>query len=225
MEKLSELQKKYQLPAQSHLSENLSEIEWVRQLCPKASCYGDAYRLHGLFGGDCPTIMAHCVYSDEEETRMMKEQGVFIAHCPESNANLASGIAPARRFLDQGLKMGLGTDVAAGTSLSMFRAMAMAIQCSKLRWRLQDQSLPPLTVEEVFYLATKGGGEFFGKVGSLEPGYEFDAVVIDDGILRHARELSTKERLERLIYLAEDRQIDAKYVKGKQVLPIEKNCR
>ena len=225
MEKLSELQKKYQLPAQSHLSENLSEIEWVRQLCPQASCYGDAYRLHGLFGGDCPTIMAHCVYSDEEETRMMKEQGVFIAHCPESNANLASGIAPARRFLDQGLKMGLGTDVAAGTSLSMFRAMAMAIQCSKLRWRLQDQSLPPLTVEEVFYLATKGGGEFFGKVGSLEPGYEFDAVVIDDGILRHARELSTKERLERLIYLAEDRQIDAKYVKGKQVLPIEKNCR
>ena len=225
MEKLSELQKKYQLPAQSHLSENLSEIEWVRQLCPKASCYGDAYRLHGLFGGDCPTIMAHCVYSDEEETRMMKEQGVFIAHCPESNANLASGIAPARRFLDQGLKMGLGTDVAAGTSLSMFRTMAMAIQCSKLRWRLQDQSLPPLTVEEVFYLATKGGGEFFGKVGSLEPGYEFDAVVIDDGILRHARELSTKERLERLIYLAEDRQIDAKYVKGKQVLPIEKNCR
>ena len=69
--------------------------------------------------------MAHCVYSDEEEIRMMKEQGVFIAHCPESNVNLASGIAPARRFLDQGLKMGLGTDVAAGTSLSMFRAMAM----------------------------------------------------------------------------------------------------
>ena len=94
--------------------------------------------------------MAHCVYSDEEETRMMKEQGVFIAHCPESNVNLASGIAPARRFLDQGLKMGLGTDVAAGTSLSMFRAMAMAVQCSKLRWRIQDESLAPLTVGRSF---------------------------------------------------------------------------
>ena len=90
--------------------------------------------------------------------------------------------------------MGLGTDVAAGTSLSMFRAMAMAVQCSKLRWRIQDESLAPLTVEEVFYLATKGGGEFFGKVGSLEPGYEFDAVVIDDTMLRHARKLSAKER-------------------------------
>ncbi len=220
MERLSELQKKYRLPAQSHLSENLSEIEWVRELCPEATCYGDAYRLHGLFGGDCPTVMAHCVYSNAKEIQMMKEQGVFIAHCPESNANLASGIAPARKYLDQGLKMGLGTDVAAGTSLSMFRAMAAAIQCSKLRWRIQDESLAPLTVEEVFYLATKGGGEFFGKVGSLEPGYEFDAVVIDDGMLRHARELSPKERLERLIYLAEDRQIQAKYIKGKQVLPI-----
>ena len=220
LEKLSALRKKYRLPVQSHLSENQKEVEWVRSLCPQAACYGDAYRLHGLFGGECPTIMAHCVYSNEEETRMMKEQGVFIAHCPESNANLASGIAPARKFLDMGLKMGLGTDVAAGTSLSLFRAMAMAIQCSKLRWRLQDQSMAPLTAEEVFYLATKGGGEFFGKTGSLEKGYEFDAVVIDDRMLRHARALSVKERLERLIYLAEDGQIQAKYIKGKQVLPM-----
>lgn len=221
MERLSDLQKKYRLPVQSHLSENLSEIEWVRRLCPEASCYGDAYRLRGLFGGELPAVMAHCVYSGEEEIQMMKEQGVFVAHCPESNANLASGIAPARRFLDLGLKMGLGTDVAAGTSLSMFRAMAMAVQCSKLRWRLQDQSLSPLTVEEVFYLATKGGGEFFGKVGSLETGYEFDAVVIDDKALRHARRLSVKERLERLIYLAQDSQISAKYIKGRQVIPTE----
>ena len=55
---------------------------------------------------------------------MMKEQGVFIAHCPESNANLASGIAPARKYLDQGLKMGLGTDVAAGTVADIISAAA-----------------------------------------------------------------------------------------------------
>lgn len=219
MEGLSQIQKKYGLPLQSHLSENLSEIQWVRELCPQASCYGDAYRMHGAFGGDCPTVMAHCVYSSEEEIRMMKEQGVFVAHCPESNANLASGIAPARRFLDMGLSMGLGTDVAAGTSLSMFRAMAAAIRYSKLRWRLVDQSLAPLTVEEVFYLATKGGGAFFGKVGSLEAGYEFDAVVVDDSEIPQGDCLSVKERLERLVYLAEDRHITAKYIKGRQVLP------
>lgn len=218
MERLSVLQQTYSLPVQSHLSENLSEIDWVKELQPKASCYGDAYRMFGLFGGDCPTIMAHCVYSSEEEVRMMKEQGVFIAHCPESNANLASGIAPARSYLSQGLKMGLGTDVAAGSSLSMFRAMAMAIQCSKLRWRLVDQSQAPLSVEEVFYLATKGGGEFFGNAGSLEAGYEFDAVIIDDRKIRHPHPLSARERLERLIYLDGGAKVEAKYVKGKQVI-------
>lgn len=218
MERLSALQKQYDLPVQSHLSENLSEIDWVRQLQPEAFCYGDAYRMHGLFGGSCPTIMAHCVYSGEEEIRMMKEQGVFIAHCPESNTNLASGIAPARKYMELGMQMGLGTDVAAGSSLSMFRAMAMAVQCSKLRWRLVDQSQAPLTATEVFYLATKGGGAFFGKAGSLEEGYEFDAVVIDDRKIRHARPVSVRERLERLIYLDGDASVDAKYIKGKQVI-------
>lgn len=220
MDRLADLQKKYQLPVQSHLSENLGEIELVAELCPEARFYGDAYNMHGLFGNDCPTIMAHCVHSGEEEIRMMKEQGVFIAHCPESNANLSSGIAPVRTFLNRKMKVGLGTDVAAGSSLSMFHAMEMAIQCSKLRWRLADQTLAPLTVEEAFYLATKGGGEFFGRVGSLEEGYEFDAVVIDDSSAGHPGNLSPGERLERLIYLMQDQWITAKYVKGNQVLDL-----
>lgn len=218
MARLSYLQKKYQLPVQSHLSENLSEIAWVKELCPQAGFYGDAYNLHELFGNDCPTIMAHCVYSGDDEIEMMEKQKVFIAHCPESNTNLSSGIAPARLYLDRGMKMGLGTDVAAGCGLSMFRAMAMAIQCSKLRWRLVDQTLPPLKFEEAFYLATKGGGEFFGKVGSFEEGYEFDAVVVDDKAMRYPQQLSVQERLERMIYLAEDRNIIAKFIKGRKVL-------
>ena len=78
--------------------------------------------------------------------------------------------------------------------------------------------MAPLTVEEVFYLGTKGGGEFFGKVGSFETGYEFDAVVIDDSTIRHPQKLSVKERLERLIYLAEDKNIVAKFVGSKKIL-------
>ena len=116
-----------------------------------------------------------------------------------------------------GMKVGLGTDVAAGSSLSVFKAMALAVQCSKLRWRLYDQSVLPLTMEEVFFMATKGGGEFFGKVGSFEEGYEFDAVVLDDSMLRHPRKLSAKERLERLIYLADERCIAAKFVDGQVI--------
>ena len=99
----------------------------------------------------------------------MKERGVYVAHCPQSNTNLASGIAPVRRYLDEGLNQGLGSDVAGGSTLSIFRAMADAIQVSKLRWRLQDQSLAPLTAPEAFWLGTAGGGAFFGKVGSFDP--------------------------------------------------------
>lgn len=214
LERLSGLQKKYHLPVQSHLSENLAEIEWVKELCPGTGCYGESYDRYGLFGRSCPTVMAHCVHSGEEEMEMMRKQNVFIAHCPESNTNLSSGVAPVKTYLAKEMKVGLGTDIAAGSSLSLFKAMTMAVQCSKLRWRLLDQSVSPLTMEEVFYLATKGGGEFFGKVGSFESGYEFDAVVLDDSSIKHPRELSVRERLERLIYLAEDRHIAAKFVNG-----------
>lgn len=216
-EKLSGLQKRYRLPVQSHLSENLGEIAWVRELCPGTQFYGESYDRYGLFGSSCPAIMAHCVHSGEAEMELMRKRQVFVAHCPESNANLSSGAAPVKTYLEGGIKTGLGTDIAAGSSLSVFRAMAMAIQCSKLRWRLHDQSVSPLTVEEVFYLATKGGGEFFGKAGSFEEGYEFDAVVMDDSAIRHPGKLSVRERLERLIYLADDRHIAAKFISGRVI--------
>lgn len=217
MRELSRLQKKYELPMQSHLSENLGEIAWVQELCPDSKFYGDAYHQFEMFGGDCPTIMAHCVHSGEEEVELIKKQNVFVAHCPQSNTNIASGIAPVRRYLEKELKMGLGSDVAGGANLSIMRAMTDAIQCSKLRWRMYDQSLEPLKFEEAFYLATKGGGEFFGKVGSFEAGYEFDAVVLDDANLPHPQQISTKERLERITYLGDDRNVKSKYIAGNLV--------
>ena len=155
MERLKMIQMRYELPLQSHSSENPGEISWVKELCPWSEFYGDAYDKFGLFGSDCPTIMAHCVYSDEKEITRMKENGVYIAHCPESNMNIASGVAPVRRFLAEGLHVGMGSDVAGGSTESIFTAMAHAIQASKLRWRLLDDSLKPLTVEEAFYMATK----------------------------------------------------------------------
>lgn len=217
MEELKKLQIRYGLPLQSHLSENPGEIAWVKELCPWAEFYGDAYDRFGLFGADCPTVMAHCVYSGEQEIERMKENGVFIAHCPESNMNVSSGIAPVRTFLEQGLHVGIGSDVAGGSTENLFRAMAHAVQSSKLRWRLTDDSLEALTAEEVFYMATKGGGAFFGKVGSFEKGYEFDAVVLDDTRLKHPQPLDVRSRLERMIYLADEREIRAKYVKGKEI--------
>lgn len=218
MAKLSQIQKKYHLPMQSHLSENFGEIEWVKELCPGTHFYGEAYHQFQLFGGDCPTIMAHCVHSSEEELALMKKQGVYVAHCPQSNTNLSSGIAPARHYLEAGLHVGLGSDIAGGTSLSILRAMADAIQVSKLYWRLVDSSAKPLTLEEAFYLGTEGGGSFFGKVGSFREGYEFDAVILNSSTIPTPLSLSPKDRLERLVYLSDDRNITGKYVSGRKIL-------
>ncbi len=223
MTELGKIQREYHLPVQSHLSENFGEIAWVKELCPTSRFYGDAYDQFGLFGtkpsqDTCPTIMAHCVHSGDDELHLIKDQGVYIAHCPQSNTDLSSGIAPIRKYLDMGLHVGLGTDVAGGFSLSMFRAIADTIQVSKLRWRLTDQTLAPVTLDEAFYMATVGGGSFFGKVGSFEKGYEFDAMILDDTNIRHPQEITARDRLERLVYLSDDRNLVGKYVQGRKVI-------
>lgn len=219
MGRLGELIRETGLPLQSHLSENQSEISWVKELCTEASCYGDAYDRQGCFGGyGNKTIMAHCVWSTEEEQMQMQKNGVFIAHSPSSNTNLASGIAPVRKYLEQGLSVGLATDLSGGTSPSMFRMITDAIGVSKLYWRLMDQSKKPLTFPEAFYLATKGGGAFFGKTGGFEKGYSFDALVLsEEGLSTPLEGLSPAERLERYCYLAGERPVAHKFVCGRQL--------
>ena len=150
---------------------------------------------------------------------MMKDRGIFAVHCPSSNMNVSSGIAPMRKYLDLGLNLGLGSDVAGGTSESMFQTLTKAIEVSKLYWRLIDQNARALSFKEAFYLATMAGGKFFGDVGAFKEGYEFDALVLDDSILRTTLDLSIEERLERTVYLSLDLQggIVHKFVKGKML--------
>ena len=224
MGELGKIQKKYGVPVQSHISENLSEIEFVHSLRPNNEFYGDVYDEYGLFGRDyennknVKTVMSHCIWSEDREIELMKNNGVFVCHCPASNMNVASGIAPMRAYLEKGLKVGLGSDVAGGQTESLFRAITDTIQVSKLRWRLVDQRLKPITFEEAFYMATKGGGEFFGKVGSFEEGYEFDAVILDDSHAPHPQPMNILQRLERATYLSLDLTgIKGKYVAGRKI--------
>ena len=127
LDALAKIRRTYGLPVQSHLSENPEEVELVAKLMPDAEFYGDGYDRYGLFGRDAPTIMAHCVYSSEAETERIRANGVWVAHCPNSNMNLASGIAPIRKYLDAGIRVGLGSDVAGGQSESIFRAITDAV--------------------------------------------------------------------------------------------------
>jgi guanine deaminase len=236
MEALGEIREEFGLPVQSHLSENRREIEWVKELHPGSSCYGGVYDRFGLFGQG-PTVMAHCVHSGEEETALLAGRGVWVAHCPQSNTNLSSGAAPMRRFLDRGIRAGLGSDVAGGSHSSIFRAMADAMGVSKLRRVLLDSGEAPLTLEEAFWLGTAGGGSFFAAAGgegagpadedrsqdrsagpgSFAAGCDLDALVIDDGELAAPFDLSIRDRLERVVYLSEDRHIIGKYVRGVRI--------
>lgn len=213
MSALGEMAARYGVPIQSHLSENKAEIALVKKLHPDCGTYGEVYHKYGLFGRNAPTIMAHCVYPEDKELRLLVENGVYIAHCPGSNTNISSGIAPVRRMLDMGVRIGLGSDVAGGFSLSIFRAVSDAIQVSKLYAVLVDPAQKPLTLPEAFYMATKGGGGFWGKVGSFEPGFNMSAVVIDDRF-NASRGLTAEQRLERIVYLSENEHIAAKYVGG-----------
>lgn len=215
-EKLGEIAKDYNLPIQSHLCENLDEIKWVKELCPDALNYTDAYDKFGLLSDK--TIMAHCVHLSDDEIALLKDKGVFVAHCPTSNSNLKSGIAKTKSYLENGLKIGLGSDVAGGETLSLFSVMKEAIKMSKMYSYYVNNSKAPLTFSEVFYLATKGGGEFFSNTGSFEDGYEFDAVVLNSNT-SYAYDLSIKERMERAVYTNEDlKGVCAKFVKGKKII-------
>ena len=219
MKELGDMIREQGFALQSHLSENQSEVEWVKELCPWSKSYGDAYDRPGCFGGEeNPTIMAHCVWCSDEEIALMKKNHVFVAHSPSSNTNLSSGIAPVRKYLDEGVQMGLATDVAGGSTRSIFRVMADAVQVSKLYWRLIDQTKKPLTMPEAFYLGTKGGGAFFGKCGSFEKGYAADILVLDESRIPTAlTDLSLEERLERFVYLGDDRDVLHKYIEGEQL--------
>ena len=219
MEKLSLIRKKWRLPVQSHLSENMGEVEFVKELAPWSKFYGDAYDRFGLFGGEDGCIMAHCVLSSEEEIELMKKNGVFVAHCPESNENLKSGIAPIKKYMEKGINVGLGSDIAGGTTESIFDALVDAVKVSKLYWRLVDNSTEPLSFSDAFYLATKGGGAFFGKVGSFEKGYDGDLLILSDDEIPCPRYLKPTERLERFAYLHGDKLgIREKWVKGEKIL-------
>ncbi|MBP1854245.1 guanine deaminase [Clostridioides mangenotii] len=157
--------------------------------------------------------MAHCVYSSDEEIELMKENSVTVVHCPASNFNVGSGISPVRKLMNNGVKVSLGSDISGGHSLSIFDAIVSAIQVSKLWWVKSDKEYDFLTLSEAFYMATKSGGSFFGMVGSFEEGFEFDALVIDDCNLNHDN-YSIIERLERFIYIGDDRNIVDRYVQG-----------
>ena len=216
MEFLGELAQERGLPIQSHLSENTSEGAWVRELHPDCKQYWETYAKYGLWNGR--TLMAHCVWSDERERRAMKDAGVTVVHCADSNQDLCSGVAPVRAMLNEGLKVALGSDIAGGDHLNMFDVVAASIRASKARRILDGWETAHLTVPEAWYLGTSAGAAFFGERPGFAPGNALHAVVLDDSALPQPHDAMTAaERLERCVYRRQKDAVRAVWSEGRKV--------
>jgi len=217
MRGLGDLAKEYNLPIQSHISENRGEVEWVKQLHPDCKSYADVYDTYGLLNNK--TIMAHAIYLTDEEKKLFIQKGVGISHCPLSNIALHSGFMCLREMPD--LKVGLGTDVSGGYSPSMLTAMRSAIVAATVHYCSGEKCY--MKWEEAFHLATMGGAEVIGessKLGNFEPGKEFDALVVDPEVENSPFDVfdaTPLEIFEKFIFLGDDRNIVEIYVKGKKV--------
>ena len=222
MEALGKMAVEYNVPVMSHLSEGLDEIEWVKSMKKDIECYGDAYDMYGMLGSTVPSLMAHVVFPDAKEWELLKNRNVLVAHCPYSNAG-GGNVCRVMDMVEDGIKVGLGTDVAGQQDLSLLKSMTMAIYVSKIRWGLTERNDDPfakrrcLNLSNAFYLATMGGGQFFGKVGCFEKDYEFDAVVLDYDGLEDYRERPYQDKFQRIVYNHTPRTVKAKFVKGTQI--------
>ncbi len=216
MEWLGNLANERDIFVQSHLSENKREIELVHELHPDCEQYWQTYEKYGLWKNQ--TIMAHCVHSDAREQQAMIDHNVLCVHCPDSNINICSGFAPVRQMKERGVWVALGSDIAGGAQLPMLQALTGCLRMSKARAIETEGREPFLTVGEAYYLATSAGARYFGDADGFAPGNPLHAVVLDESNLPpRARELTTKERFERAVYLADDRCIAAVYGGGRRL--------
>lgn len=219
MEALGNIAADQHLPVQSHMSENTREIAWVRELHPDCSQYWESYQKFGLWNDR--TLMAHCVWSDERERKAMKDAGVWVVHCPSSNENLASGYAPVRVMLNEGVRVVLGSDIAGGDHLSMFDNVAASIRASKARRVMDGWKTDFLTVAEAYYLGTSAAAELFHEKPGFAAGNPLHAIVLRDEDLPDVRELTARERFERCIYYRQKNAIQAVYSAGRKVYTAE----
>ncbi|HUR82041.1 MAG TPA: amidohydrolase family protein, partial [Thermoanaerobaculia bacterium] len=199
----------------THISENRNEVRWVQELFPEAE-YADVYDRYGLLGDR--TVLAHGVWLTAEELDLLSRRGARISHCPNSNLFLGSGLFPLHRVLDAGVIVGLGSDIGAGTTPSLFNAMADAYKVQQV----QGVSLSPF---HLWYLATLGGARALTldqETGSLEPGKSADFLVLDMQAtsllaLRTGRATSPEDLLAGLIFMGDDRAVERSFVAGRCV--------
>ncbi len=203
------------LPVQVHLSENRSEIEFTLDFFGDCQDFAETYEKAGLLQS-AETVVAHAIHLSQREKELLRDQNILVAHCPNSNLNLLSGVMKLAEYNDMGIRVGLGSDLAGGHTLNMFSNMVTAIQEGGMHY-VNGTYPRPVTAAEAFYCATKAGGSFFGKTGSFEVGYDFDALVVEDRDALQFQPLTLEQRAERMIYCSDDRNIRCVFVNGEKI--------
>jgi guanine deaminase len=199
---------------QTHLSEQVDEIEWVKGLYPQARDYLDTYEAYGLLGER--GVYGHAIHLEPREKARLKEVGAGLAHCPTSNTFIGSGLFDMAGLKAGGHRVGLATDTGGGSSFSMLRTMAAAYEVGQLN----GAALHPA---QLWWLATEGAAQVLhlgGLVGTLRPGAEADIVVVDLGSTpaiaqRAARAGDLWDAIFPTIMMGDDRAIRAVWVGGK----------
>lgn len=199
----------------THLSENKDEIAWVKDLFPAQNGYLDVYHHYGLTGQR--SVFAHCVHLEDAEWQCMHDTDSAIAFCPTSNLFLGSGLFPLKKTWDQQVKVGLGTDVGAGTSFSLLQTVNEA-------YKVQQLQGDKLSAFESLYHATLGGAKALDlddKLGNFNVGKEADFVVLNLQAtalqqLRQSRSKSIEDSLFALFTMGDDRNIEATYIYGQK---------
>ena len=216
---LGKLADKYDLGLHTHLVESIAEASWSAELFPQYGSDGAIYEECGLLAGGGPKIFAHVIYPTDVEYRILENYTAYSVHCPISTNNITAGIMPSSDFLKRGLNVALGTDVGGGHDMGLYKVISNAIYSSKLK-AFYEESYSRVDLPETFYMATAGGGAAFGWFGKLEPGYHFNALVLD-GLQDEGFELPLLECLERFCYAGDDRNISHRFIDGNLVDPDE----
>jgi guanine deaminase len=198
---------------QTHLSEQVDEVAWMRELYPQARDYLDAYEAHGLLGER--GLYGHAIHLEPRERDRLREVGAALAHCPTSNTFIGSGLFDPGLFDSH--RVGLATDTGGGSSFSMLRTMAAAYEVAQLGGR----ALHPA---QLLWLATEGSARALSaqaEVGTLATGSAADLVVLDLASTpaiaqRAARAGDVWEAVFPTIMMGDDRAVAAVYLGGRR---------
>ncbi|MGX6992339.1 guanine deaminase [Vagococcus penaei] len=221
---LGQLAEKYDTHIQSHCSES----DWEHQYAYNRYGKSDTEMLHSFGLLTDKSVMAHAGLLSDADMQQFADTGAAVAHCPISNAYFGNAVTRVKQLMDDyQVKVGLGSDISGGFSPSLYDNLKQAVISSRM---LEDGVNPLLSAEqrgkaesrlslnEVFYLATVGGGEALSlPIGKLDVGYAFDAQIIDVTRFPFIEETDLDEVFQKSLYLTESEDIKQVFVQGELV--------